>query len=76
MRTLKLLTLAMIATLAATQQYGDYDQDYGQDYSQDSLYHDYAMKQQEKDVGKVYVYHSLLVIALPTILSLTRCISS
>jgi hypothetical protein len=34
-------------------QYDDYNQpEYGQDYTQDSLYHDYAMKQQEKEVGK------------------------
>jgi hypothetical protein len=36
------------------QQY-DYEQEYGQDYTQDSLYHDYAMKQQEKEVGKAWV---------------------
>jgi hypothetical protein len=52
MRTLRVLTLVVATALAASQQYGDYDQDYGNDYSQDSLYHDYAMKQQEKEVGK------------------------
>ena len=52
MRTLRVLTLAVFTALASSQQYGDYDQDYGNDYSQDSLYHDYAMKQQEKEVGK------------------------
>ena len=49
---LRVLTLAVLTALVAAQQYGDYDQDYGNDYSQDSLYHDYAMKQQEKEVGK------------------------
>jgi hypothetical protein len=52
MRILRALTLAALAVAAASQQYGDYDQDYGNDYSQDNLYHDYAMKQQEKEVGK------------------------
>ena len=42
----------LLTALVVSQQYGDYDQDYGNDYSQDSLYHDYAMKQQEKEVGK------------------------
>ena len=47
------LVASPLAVLAATQSYGDYDQDYGNnDYSQDSLYHDYAMKQQEKEIGK------------------------
>jgi hypothetical protein len=50
---LVLLVASPLAILAATQSYGDYDQDYGNnDYSQDSLYHDYAMKQQEKEIGK------------------------
>ena len=51
----KNLLLAILGTLILCntngQQY-DYDQDYGQDYTQDSLYHDYAIKQQEKEVGK------------------------
>lgn len=54
MRALVILTLAFLPTLLfAATQYGDYDQEYGQEYSQDNLYHDYAMKQQEKEVGKV-----------------------
>jgi hypothetical protein len=37
---------------SGAQEYQDnYDQDYGQDFSQDNLYHDYALKQQEKEVG-------------------------
>lgn len=52
MRMLRVLTLMLLTALVVSQQYGDYDQDYGNDYSQDSLYHDYAMKQQEKEVGK------------------------
>jgi hypothetical protein len=47
-----LLALLGLLTLSTGQQYDDYDQGYGQDYTQDSLYHDYAMKQQEKDVGQ------------------------
>mmetsp|Transcript_89769 Transcript_89769/g.134543 ORF Transcript_89769/g.134543 Transcript_89769/m.134543 type:complete len:138 (+) Transcript_89769:42-455(+) len=35
----------------AQDQYGD-NYDYGSDYGQDNLYHDYAIKQQEKEVGK------------------------
>jgi hypothetical protein len=50
--TLLILVASPLFLLAASQQYGDYDQDYGNDYSQDSLYHDYAMKQQEKEIGK------------------------
>jgi hypothetical protein len=48
-----LLAVVCFLTLLGTkaQQYG-YDQEYGQDYGQDSLYHDYAMKQQEKEIGK------------------------
>lgn len=34
------------------QQYDYEPQEHNQDYTQDSLYYDYAMKQQEKDVGK------------------------
>lgn len=40
----------MLIAASGAQQY-DYEGDYGQDYGQDNLYHDYAMKQQEKDVG-------------------------
>ena len=45
------LSFLLVASSAASQAY-DYDQEYGQDYSQDNLYHDYAMKQQEKETGK------------------------
>jgi hypothetical protein len=45
-------TLALSSSTVTGQQYDDYDQGYSQDYTQDSLYHDYAMKQQEKDAGK------------------------
>lgn len=47
-----LLVASPLALLAATE-YADYDQDYGNnDYAQDNLYHDYAIKQQEKEIGK------------------------
>ena len=55
MWTRRCLLLAVISILAlpssSAQQYDEYDQGYSQDYTQDSLYHDYAMKQQEKDAG-------------------------
>jgi hypothetical protein len=50
-----LLVVAIVLALSSRttgQQYDDYDQGYGQDYTQDSLYHDYAVKQQQKEVGK------------------------
>ena len=54
MRSIMFLTLAMLPVLLlGATQLGEFEQDYGQDYSQDNLYHDYAMKQQEKEVGKV-----------------------
>jgi hypothetical protein len=53
----RLILVTIVGTLTvpssvAAQQYDTYDQDYGQDYTQDSLYHDYAMKQQQKDASK------------------------
>lgn len=30
----------------------DYQGDYGDEYQQDNLYHDYAMRQQEKETAK------------------------
>lgn len=51
MRSLKIALFSMLVVALSAQQY-DYEQgDYGQDYGQDNLYHDYAMKQQEKDGG-------------------------
>jgi len=49
--TILVLVVSPFALLASAQSYGDYEQDYREDYSQDSLYHDYAMKQQEKEIG-------------------------
>lgn len=47
--TMRLLLLLLLWTLlASAQQY--YDD--GQDYSQDNLYHDYAARQQQKEVAK------------------------
>ena len=49
-----LLTVALVALVCAVSGQYDYDpqQDGGGDsYGQDSLYHDYAMRQQEKEVG-------------------------
>jgi hypothetical protein len=45
-------TLALSSHSVTGQQYDDFEQGYSQDYTQDSLYHDYALKQQEKDAGK------------------------
>ena len=44
-----------VVVLAQQQdQYGSGESyEYGQDYGQDNLYHDYAMKQQEKELGNV-----------------------
>ncbi|CAJ1955251.1 unnamed protein product [Cylindrotheca closterium] len=51
-RILNFLLLSILVVSASAQSY-DYQDGGGYDeqYSQDSLYHDYAMKQQEKDVG-------------------------
>ena len=49
-----LLVVALVALLMSTAS-GQYDYDPGQeggDYGSDNLYHDYAMRQQEKEVGK------------------------
>ncbi|KAG7372764.1 hypothetical protein IV203_018907 [Nitzschia inconspicua] len=52
-RCLFLVTVVgILARQSSGQQYDEYDQGYSQDYTQDSLYHDYAMKQQEKDATK------------------------
>jgi hypothetical protein len=40
--------LLFVLTIVAGQRY---DQGYD-DYAQDNLYHDYAMKQQDKEAGK------------------------
>ena len=52
MKVAKNLLLAVVGILilcdANGQEY-DYEQEYSQDYTQDSLYHDYAVKQQEKE---------------------------
>eukprot|EP00980_Cylindrotheca_fusiformis_P004164 scaffold909_cov135-Cylindrotheca_fusiformis.AAC.21 len=51
MQGLRLAFLSVLLVSSGAQQY-DYDPvEYGQDYAQDNLYHDYAMKQQEKDVA-------------------------
>ena len=42
------LVLTFLSLVQAQQQYQGYDQD----YTNDNLYHDYTMRQQEKDVGK------------------------
>ena len=42
------LVLTFLSLVLGQQQYQGYDQD----YANDNLYHDYAMRQQEKDVGK------------------------
>jgi hypothetical protein len=47
---INLIICSLLLATTAGQQH-DYEQDYGQDYGQDNLYHDYAMKQQEKEVG-------------------------
>jgi hypothetical protein len=47
------ILLTLLLSPGYAQQYDTYEQDpYGQDYTQDSLYHDYAMKQQQKDATK------------------------
>lgn len=46
-----LLVIALLLSPVTSQQ----EQDYQYDYEQDNLYHDYAMRQQEKEAGKVYV---------------------
>jgi hypothetical protein len=64
MRNLLLPAVAIIVVLVATmtctsrvhaQSYYDGDESQGgggDSYAQDNLYHDYAMRQQEKQVGK------------------------
>ena len=56
-RILNFLLLSILAVSASAQSYDYQDGDggYDQEYSQDNLYHDYAMKQQEKDVGPGWV---------------------
>lgn len=49
-----ILLVVLVALLMSTAN-GQYDYDPGQeggDYGSDNLYHDYAMRQQEKEVGK------------------------
>lgn len=48
MRLLPLIGVSLIV-LTQGQQYQEYAD---QEYANDNLYHDYAMRQQEKDVGK------------------------
>jgi hypothetical protein len=48
MRLLSLVCVSLIV-LTQGQQYQEYAD---QEYANDNLYHDYAMRQQEKDVGK------------------------
>lgn len=49
MQALKFALFSLLLVSSGAQEY-DYEQgEYGQDYAQDNLYHDYAMKQQEKD---------------------------
>lgn len=50
-RILNFLLLSIFVVSAGAQSYDYQDGGYDQEYSQDSLYHDYAMKQQEKEVG-------------------------
>lgn len=50
--SIKLFLCSLLLASAGAQEYNDY-QDYGQgEYAQDNLYHDYAMRQQEKEIGK------------------------
>jgi hypothetical protein len=41
----------LLVTSGAAQQYDQEPEYGGQDYGQDNLYHDYAIKQQEKEGG-------------------------
>lgn len=43
-----LFALLIIAVVGAQE----YQESYGDEYSQDNLYHDYAMRQQEKEAGQ------------------------
>jgi len=47
----RVVTVVLISFLALAQSQ-QYQAEYDQDYANDNLYHDYAMRQQEKDVGK------------------------
>jgi hypothetical protein len=49
---IKFTLCSLLLVGSGAQQYDDYpDQGYEGEYGQDSLYHDYAIKQQEKEVG-------------------------
>jgi hypothetical protein len=49
MQALKFALFSMLLVSSGAQQYDYGQEEYGQDYDQDNLYHDYAMKQQEKE---------------------------
>jgi hypothetical protein len=48
---LRVLIMTLLLSPVRSQQ----EQEYQYDYEQDNLYHDYAMRQQEKEAGKGYV---------------------
>ncbi|KAL3944545.1 MAG: hypothetical protein SGBAC_001365 [Bacillariaceae sp.] len=50
-RILNFLLLSIFVVSSSAQSYDYPEGGYDQEYSQDNLYHDYAMKQQDKDVG-------------------------
>lgn len=49
-RLFAFVVCVLLLSWTGAQQYDYEQQDYAQDYAQDSLYHDYALKQQEKEV--------------------------
>ena len=51
MRILNFLLLSILVVSSSAQSYDYQEGGYDQDYSQDNLYHDYAMKQQEKEAN-------------------------
>jgi len=48
---LNLVVCSLLLAPSGGQAYDEYVDYGGQDYPQDNLYHDYAVKQQEKEVG-------------------------
>lgn len=55
MRILNYLLLSILVVSSSAQSYDYQEGGYDQDYSQDNLYHDYAMKQQEKEANAGWV---------------------
>ena len=57
MMTIHRFLLICVLFLLSPSQGQQYDGGYDQDYAQDSLYHDYAMRQQEKEAAAAgYVF--------------------